>query len=105
MIKVTAPLFENWNNPDHPAFLLAMRDANAQAEIVASTSDIKATRTMARAMNAQTSEDYPRWIAVSRNSVYIDPQGRKPARLPVRWEMIEYRPFPIAVIFNGGVQS
>ena len=107
MIKVTAPLFENWLNPEHDNYLLVMRDANAQAEIVASTARLNITKRSAESMNRQTSDDYPRWIGVSASSCWIDPEGRKPARIPVRHKIALYdAPTALrAIILAGAVDA
>jgi hypothetical protein len=99
MIKVTPPLLEHWNNIDHDCFIVAVENATAQPAVYGSAPDLRTGRRTCEAMNATTTGDYPRWIAVSKSACYFDPDAAPPARLPVRHPVGAYRgPFPLVLV-------
>lgn len=99
MIKVTPPTIEQLVKPDHAAYIVGMKTAASQPEIVGSAPTIEIGRSITERINKIGVDDYPRFIAVSRDTCWIDPDAPKPARLPVRWPIMAYPgPYPLVAV-------
>ena len=99
MIKITPPIFEQFIRREHDAYLLAVKDATSQAECLRSVSTLRDARLLARSINNQFPEEYPRWIAVSKDSCYFDPDAKPAAWIPVRHPVTVYKgPFMLVEV-------
>ncbi len=99
MIKVTPPTIEQLVKPDHAAYIVGMKTANSQPEIVGSAPTLGKGHEVVARINAIGIGEYPRFVAVSRDDCIIDPDAPKPARLPVRWPIMAYPgPYPLVAI-------